>query len=30
MALGWQPTIALGDGIAKTYDWYRLNSEPDA
>ena len=25
-SLGWQPTIALGDGIAKTYDWYRLNS----
>ena len=26
-ALGWQPTIALGDGIAKTYAWYRSNSE---
>ncbi len=22
-ALGWQPTIALGAGIASTYDWYR-------
>ena len=24
-ALGWQPTIALGDGIAETYAWYRAN-----
>ena len=30
MALGWQPTITLGEGIAKTYDWYRLNSGPGA
>jgi GDP-L-fucose synthase len=29
-SLGWQPTIALGDGVAKTYDWYRLNSERGA
>ncbi len=23
--LGWQPSIALADGIADTYDWYREN-----
>ena len=23
--LGWQPAIELGEGIAGTYDWYRLN-----
>ena len=25
-SLGWQPTIALGAGIARTYDWYCSNS----
>ena len=29
-SLGWQPTIALCDGIAETYYWYRLNSGPGA
>jgi GDP-L-fucose synthase len=23
--LGWRPTIALRDGIARTYDWFRAN-----
>ena len=26
-ALGWQPTIALHDGIANTFDWYRSQSD---
>ena len=24
-ALGWQPTISLRDGIARTYEWFRSN-----
>jgi GDP-L-fucose synthase len=24
-ALGWQPTIALREGIAQTYDWFLAN-----
>lgn len=24
-ALGWRPAIPLGDGIARTYDWFRAN-----
>src|SRR5436190_8876815 len=24
-ALGWQPTISLRDGIARTYEWFRAN-----
>ncbi len=23
--LGWQPTVSLSDGIARTIDWYRVN-----
>ena len=26
-ALGWQPSIALADGIAATYEWYRSQGE---
>jgi GDP-L-fucose synthase len=25
-ALGWKPAIPLGDGIARTYEWFRANS----
>jgi GDP-L-fucose synthase len=28
--LGWNPSIALRDGIAKTYEWYRANYVQDA
>jgi GDP-L-fucose synthase len=24
-ALGWKPAIALRDGIARTYEWFRAN-----
>jgi GDP-L-fucose synthase len=24
-ALGWYPSITLGDGLAATYDWYLEN-----
>ena len=26
MALGWQPSISLADGVAETYDWYKEQS----
>jgi GDP-L-fucose synthase len=29
-ALGWEPSISLRDGIAKTYEWFRANYVPDA
>jgi GDP-L-fucose synthase len=28
-ALGWQPTIALREGIAQTYDWFLANWSPN-
>ncbi len=30
-ALGWMPSVALGDGVARTYEWYKsCHSEPQA
>ena len=29
-ALGWRPTIALRDGIARTYEWFLQNSPEES